>query len=147
MFPLMIAVFVAYGFTVLTMKRSILTEKVSRRGFHLSREYSVDPLEIIFVRDVMRTNVIALSPETTVSELSRLTHKHERISQRLFPVLYPDRKLAGVVTLKQILEWIREGQDGTIGNWIHRTPLTALPDEPLRSVANRMAEYGLTRMP
>ena len=31
-----------------------------RRGYHLSREYAVDPLEILFVREVMRTNVVAL---------------------------------------------------------------------------------------
>ena len=36
--------------------RSILTEKISRRGFHVSREYAIDPLEILFVREVMRTN-------------------------------------------------------------------------------------------
>ena len=147
MFPLMVAVFVSYGFTVLTMKRSILTEKVSRRGFHLSREYSVDPLEAIFVRDVMRTNVIALSPETTVSELSRFVHKHEKISQRLFPVLTSDRKLTGVVTHKQLLEWIRDGREGAIDRWIQKQACTASPLEPLRSVANRMAERGLTRMP
>src|SRR6185436_16248788 len=58
--PLFIAVIVSYAFTVLVMKRSILTEKISRRGYHLSREYSIDPLEILFVREVMRTNVIAL---------------------------------------------------------------------------------------
>ena len=48
---------------MLTLRRSILTEKVSRRGFHLSREYAVDPLEILFVREVMRTNVVALPAE------------------------------------------------------------------------------------
>ena len=37
-------------FTVLVLKRSILTEKVARRGYHLSREYAVDPLEILFAR-------------------------------------------------------------------------------------------------
>ena len=41
--PLLIASMIAYAFTVLVMKRSILTEKVARRGYHLSREYSVDP--------------------------------------------------------------------------------------------------------
>jgi len=147
MFPLMVAVFVAYGFTVLTMKRSILTEKVSRRGFHLSREYSVDPLEAIFVRDVMRTNVIALSAQTTVAELSRFIHKHEKISQRLFPVLTSDRRLTGIVTHKQVLDWIRDGRQGPIGLWIQEATLTASPMETLRSVANRMAEHGLTRMP
>src|SRR5499426_436573 len=55
--PLMLAVTVAHGFTVLTLRRSILTEKVARRGFHLSREYAVDPLEIIFAREVARRSV------------------------------------------------------------------------------------------
>ncbi len=31
----------------------ILTEKLSRRGYHLTREYGVDPLEIVMVRDMM----------------------------------------------------------------------------------------------
>jgi H+/Cl- antiporter ClcA len=52
--PLFIAVITAYAFSVLAMKRSILTEKISRRGFHLSREYAIDPLEILFVREVMQ---------------------------------------------------------------------------------------------
>jgi hypothetical protein len=54
MLPLLLAVTVAHAFTVLTLRRSILTEKISRRGYHLSREYSVDPLEIIFAREVAR---------------------------------------------------------------------------------------------
>jgi chloride channel protein, CIC family len=58
--PLLVGSVIAHGFTVLTLKRSILTEKVSRRGYHLSREYAVDPLEILFVREVMRTKVPAI---------------------------------------------------------------------------------------
>ena len=54
--PLLVACAVAHGFTVLALKRSILTEKVSRRGYHLSREYSVDPLELLFVDEVMSEN-------------------------------------------------------------------------------------------
>ena len=54
--PLLVACVIAHGFTVLALKRSILTEKVARRGYHLSREYAVDPLEILFVREVAQTN-------------------------------------------------------------------------------------------
>ncbi len=54
LFPLLIACFLSYGLVVLTLKRSILTEKISRRGRHLSREYALDPLEILFVGEVMR---------------------------------------------------------------------------------------------
>ncbi len=58
--PLTVAAFLAHAFTTLTLKRSILTEKVARRGYHLSREYTVDPLEILSAREVMRTNIVAL---------------------------------------------------------------------------------------
>jgi CIC family chloride channel protein len=52
--PVLVAASCAHLFTVLTMRRSILTEKVARRGFHVTREYAVDPLEVLFVRDVVR---------------------------------------------------------------------------------------------
>ena len=52
--PLLLAVTFSYGFTVLLLKRSILTEKISRRGYHLSCEYAVDPLEIVFAKEVMQ---------------------------------------------------------------------------------------------
>jgi hypothetical protein len=54
MLPLLVAVTLAHGFTVLVLRRSILTEKIARRGYHLTREYSIDPLEIVFVREVMQ---------------------------------------------------------------------------------------------
>ena len=56
MLPLLVASVIAHGFTVLTLRRSILTEKVARRGYHLSREYAVDPLEVQLVREVMRAS-------------------------------------------------------------------------------------------
>jgi hypothetical protein len=51
--PLTIACISAYLITSLLMPRSILTEKLSRRGYHLSREYGVDPLELVIVRELM----------------------------------------------------------------------------------------------
>ncbi len=74
--PLLIAVVIAHGFTVLVMRRSILTEKVSRRGYHLTREYATDPLEIIFVREVMRTNVVALSDKMSLQDLVKLLNRN-----------------------------------------------------------------------
>ncbi len=44
----------ATAFTVVFVPRSILTEKLARRGMHVSRDYSVHPLELIRIRDVMR---------------------------------------------------------------------------------------------
>jgi CBS domain-containing protein len=102
--PLLVACFRAHAFTVLTLKRSILTEKISRRGYHLSREYGLDPLEILFVREVMRTNIVALSGDGTIQEAQELVHHDRRLrGQYLFPVVDFDRELLGVVTRKQLL--------------------------------------------
>lgn len=60
--PLLAATMTAHLFTVLVLRRSILTEKVSRRGYHLSREYTVDPLETTRVEDVMRVPEEAPGP-------------------------------------------------------------------------------------
>jgi CIC family chloride channel protein len=51
--PLMLACIAAHAVTSLIMPRSILTEKLSRRGYHLTREYGVDPLEMVSVMEVM----------------------------------------------------------------------------------------------
>jgi H+/Cl- antiporter ClcA/CBS domain-containing protein len=55
---LVVASVSAYALSTLVLKRSVLTEKVARRGIHLTREYSTDPLEVFFAREVM-TSVAA----------------------------------------------------------------------------------------
>jgi CIC family chloride channel protein len=60
--PLVLACTSSYLVTSLLMPRSILTEKLSRRGHHLSREYGVDPLETISVAEVMTPLVDLAAP-------------------------------------------------------------------------------------
>ena len=112
--PLLVACFLAHMFTVLTLKRSILTEKISRRGYHLSREYSLDPLEILFVREVMRTNVVVLPCEATLEEVHRLIHSETSPkNQHLFPVLNSGSRLIGVVTRNQLAGLYQRMPDGS----------------------------------
>jgi CBS domain-containing protein len=142
--PLFVAVVVAYAFTVLTMKRSILTEKISRRGFHLSREYAIDPLEILFVREVMRTNIVAIPKQVSIEDLSRKVEAAHG-TQHLYPIVGSNGDLAGVITRKDI-QRIQE-RSMTVGEAMQTKIVTTFPDEPLRLVVYRMAETGLTRMP
>ena len=66
--PLMIGASTAYALSVLMLKRSVLTEKIARRGFHLSREYDVDPLEILFVGEVMEREVLTFESDLRADE-------------------------------------------------------------------------------
>jgi H+/Cl- antiporter ClcA/CBS domain-containing protein len=149
--PLLVGSVVAHGFTVLTLKRSILTEKVGRRGFHLSREYAVDPLEILFVREVMRTSVVVLSAKSILEEMQRSFRSDHRQSQRLLPVVNEQAQLVGVLTRRDIRERIeREGNSvlqRALGELVRGETIETYPDQPLRVVVYRMAELGVTRMP
>src|SRR5262249_23334641 len=131
-------------FTVLTMKRSILTEKISRRGFHLSREYAIDPLEILFVREVMRTNIVALPKNFSRNDIVGNVHASHG-GQHLYPIVSESGELEGVITRKD-LHRVHEGNLG-MREAVKTQIVTAYPDEPLRLVVYRMAETGLTRMP
>jgi hypothetical protein len=113
--PLLVACFAAHGFTVLTLRRSILTEKVARRGFHLSREYSVDPLELLRVRDVMQRDLgdairgdgalpgVSTHPEET---LRTAVHRmaENRVTQMTVTNRHDEETVIGLVTLEDLLQ-------------------------------------------
>jgi CBS domain-containing protein len=149
--PLLIGSVVAHSFTVLTLKRSILTEKVARRGYHLSREYSVDPLEILFAREVMRTNVVALSSSSTIAQMQEILRTGTKRSQRLLPVVDRQGCLVGVVTRADIGEYLETQGEAIlpayVGDLVRKTTVEAYSDEPLRIVVYRMAEKNVTRLP
>jgi CBS domain-containing protein len=150
--PLLIASVLAHAFTVLVLRRSILTEKVARRCYHLSREYAVDPLEILLVREVMRTNIVALPVDASVHEVGQQLYgtRHGR-DQRLYPLVDSHGQLVGVVTRTEVQEALQtpagQSQGRTLADVGRTQPVVAYPDESLRVIVYRMAETGLTRMP
>jgi H+/Cl- antiporter ClcA/CBS domain-containing protein len=149
--PLLVGSVIAHAFTVLTLKRSILTEKVARRGYHLSREYFVDPLEILFVWEVMRTNIVVLPAAGALREFQHSLRAHRGQSQRLLPVVNAEGRFVGVLTRSDILQRIeQEGEAAlhrTLDELVRHETVEASPNEPLRMVVYRMAERGITRMP
>jgi len=175
--PLLVAVTVAHGFTVLVLRRSILTEKIARRGYHLSREYAIDPLEILFVREVMRTSIAALPADAPYEILRRMlrgdgreddnrtlrpprTQRRQSTraaegakaehTQRLYPVVGESQELVGVVTRRDLQDVAEEAPAdlaAPLAAIIQTKPIIAYPDESLRMIVYRMAETGLTRFP
>jgi len=149
--PLLVGSVIAHAFTVLTLKRSILTEKVARRGYHLSREYAVDPLEILFVREVMRTNIVVLPAASALREFQHSLRGDGNQRQRLLPVVDTEGKFVGVLTRGDIHKHIeQEGEAAlrlSLGELVRHETVEASPNEPLRVVVYRMADKGITRMP
>jgi CIC family chloride channel protein len=121
---------------------------------HLSREYAVDPLEVLFAREAMRTEVVALSADLPLSDLTeplRLHGDRAGLRQGLYPVVDAEGRLAGVVT-RNVLYALpvaigRNGHGGVLADIVKPNPIVAYPDEPLRVLVERMAETELTRFP
>ena len=153
--PLLIGASTAYAMSVLLLKRSVLTEKIARRGYHLTREYDVDPLEVLFVREAMTAAVTSFplgEPidavlATFVAGRQQLRDRQHR--QRLYPVVDGLGVMHGVLTRRDVLDQaLREAPSvGSVDELMVREPVVAYPDETLRTVAYRMAVSSTTRLP
>jgi chloride channel protein, CIC family len=144
---LLVAATVAHLLSVLLLKRSILTEKVARRGFHVMREYAVDPLEATYVREVMDTDVYTLEPTRELGELYQALEEGSRERrQRLYPVLDDAGALLGVLPWSMVLD-ARDRPQRRVSDAMIAPIAIAHPDEILRSVADRMAELELSVIP
>jgi CIC family chloride channel protein len=144
---LLVAATVSHLVSVLVLKRSILTEKVARRGFHVMREYAVDPLEATFVREVMDTDIYTVDADRNLLDLyGALPEGSPERRQRLYPVLDGDAGLVGVLPWSAVLT-AKDHAASLVGDAMISSLVVAHPDEILRSVADRMAATGLGVLP
>ena len=147
--PVLAACVFAYGVTVLLLKRSILTEKIARRGHHISREYRVDPFDLLRVRDVMTSPVQTLPQDWTVAQAI----EHFTTAQPVhtsYPVLDADGQVVGEVTRADTLAWALDGglHAQTLGAALQGRELVyGYPEELASQIADRMALSGAGRVP
>jgi CIC family chloride channel protein len=149
--PLIIGATSAFAVSVLLLKRSVLTEKIARRGYHLTREYDVDPLEILFVGEVMEESVVEFEDDVSVEEalaVVGLDAGDERAwRQRLYPVVDDEGRLRGVVSRGALLSAGAAGSTAILADLMETEPVTTHADQPLRHVAELMAVEEVYRMP
>jgi CBS domain-containing protein len=147
--PVLTGAIVAHAFTVLLQRRSILTERISRRGHHLSREYGVDPLETVRVADTMRTRTVVLpaglSEEDARAWLEHGRDKNAQRGQRLYPVVDAEGRLAAVMTRGGLAALANAG--GMPQAVPQPAPVVAYSDETLRVAAERMATQNAFVLP
>src|SRR6185437_13477182 len=102
----------AYATTVLLLRRSILTEKLARRGQHVTREYMIDPFEITRVSEVMVRQVDTLPAEMSVEEAARFftTEAPDGAPRhKSYPVVDRAGTVLGMVSRGDALRWITAG--------------------------------------
>jgi H+/Cl- antiporter ClcA len=146
--PTILSCAIAYGFTVIVMPRSILTEKIARRGRHVFREYGVDPLERHFVDEVMTRAVVTISGSQRASDVLG-SHFGPGQPHRAYPVMQDhrlfamvDRSILNALSPEALEQPLAESLAGRSAD-----PFFALPSDTCRAVALRLAALGLERLP
>ncbi len=146
--PLIAACVTAHVVTVLLMRRSILTEKVARRGHHLSREYHVDPFALTRIAEVMTTKVQTLPDDMTLHAAARFL-ADPATRHPSFPVVDAEGRVLGIVDPPTVLAWRRAGKhrQATMRTLIGaRRPPVAYPDEYLDAVIERMTQANVAHI-
>jgi CBS domain-containing protein len=138
----------AYAISVLLMRRSILTEKIARRGRHILQEYTVDPLDLMQADQIMTHDPDTLPGAMTIGEASAFFASDAR--HRSYPVVDGEHRLLGLVSRTDALRWQVDGRS-------EQTPLgdsisdaaqpVAYPDTPSGAVADMIVESGIGRIP
>ncbi|HEX8181141.1 MAG TPA: chloride channel protein [Pyrinomonadaceae bacterium] len=141
----------AYALTVLLLRRSILTEKVARRGYHITREYSIDPLAVLRVGEVMDTSVPTVPATMKVTELSdRIAHHDPLLTKRQgIPIVDEEGQLAGIITRGDVLQALEQGTKGgtTVLAAGSRDLVVTYPDESLHEAVTKMLRNDIGRLP
>ncbi|MBZ9807579.1 chloride channel protein [Mesorhizobium sp. BR1-1-9] len=147
--PLIAACAAAHAVTVLLMKRSILTEKIARRGHHLVREYRVDPFALTRVHEVMTTEVQSVPATMTLHGAAAfLTAPETRHPS--FPVIDGNRQVLGLIDPPAILRWRRAGKHRTttLGDLLAGSKVTlAYPDEYLEGLSDKLLMANVSHLP
>ncbi|WP_342107064.1 chloride channel protein [Methylobacterium sp. SI9] len=148
--PLLAATMTAYAVTVLLLKRSILTEKIARRGQHITREYGIDPYEFTRVEAVMTRTVDTLSAELPLTEaLSAI----EAGAHHAYPVVDAVDRPVGMVSRSDALRWTAEDQvsdpmEDTLGERVSDADIALVhPGDVVSHALDVMLSAGQGRLP
>jgi H+/Cl- antiporter ClcA len=148
--PLFVASVAAFAVTVLVMRRSILTERIARRGHHITREYSIDPFLQRRVEMIMTRSVHTLPASMRVHDaIEFFTSVEGQHRHKSYPVVADDDKFMGMVSRADILRWMRIGErpEAQLGDMISETAVVGHADELVGELADRMADADIGRAP
>ena len=138
----------AYAISVLVMRRSILTEKIARRGRHILQEYTVDPHEFLQAEQVMTPDPAVLSGEMSIRDT--VAYFGDGATRRTYPVGDDRGRLLGMVSRSDALRWTVEGDLPEISlaeALSDASQPVAYLHTSIGDVADLMVESGVGRIP
>jgi chloride channel protein, CIC family len=147
----LVACVASFAVTVLIMRRSILTERLARRGRHLTYEYTVDPFEVMRVSEIMTQPVDTLPARMSTEDALAFFDTENGVKRhKSYPVVDDAGHVVSMVSRADVLRWSREGW--TKGQTLEERPdvgeiFVGYMDELVGHLADRMASADVGRVP
>jgi CIC family chloride channel protein len=134
--PLMFSCVVADAVSSLLSKETIYTAKLARLGISYVHDLSANILETVRVKDAMDTNYTSVTEDT---KLRKVVDLQLYKGKKGFPVVSPDGKLKGVITLTDVRKAFEKGlQDSMVKDAMTKKVVTVYPDETLQVAMEKM---------
>ena len=144
---LLVACFAGALVTALLLRRSMLTEKLARRGHHLTREYVTDPLETTRVAQVMDPSPALLPATTTLGQLrARLAAADPALGgHQGWAVVDAAGSLVGVIT-RGDLHRFAANDEAPLGDVCSHPALVTHPDATTHEAVAHMLHADVGRL-
>ncbi len=154
--PIFLVGVVADGIASMYLGHSIMTEKLVRRGVHISQEYEIDVLKRFSVEEVMDPVPATVRPGMTVRALvdkiideeHRLQEGREDHEHLSFPIVDSEKGLAGIITNGDLMHALaREDIDKTVLEAGVTDLVVGYPDELLHHAVVKMSVHKVGQLP
>jgi H+/Cl- antiporter ClcA len=149
--PLMLVGVIATAVARLLSRRSIMTEKLARRGLHVEQEYETDVFQHLPVEEVMDRDPVVIPQDMKLAALAEKMARDDPDVTRHQGVLIADEtgRLAGILTRGDVVRVMRRGDvnHATVLEAANPAVVVAYPDEPLHEAITRMVENEVGRLP
>jgi H+/Cl- antiporter ClcA len=149
--PLMLACVIADGVAILLMRdKSIMTEKLARRGLRVHQDYEADVLQQVIVAEAMTRDVPTLLADMPVADLADRIARHDPVvtQHQGLPILDAAGRLVGLITRGDVLRALHDGDgEKTVLEAGNDALIVAYPDETMDAAINRMLQYNIGRLP
>ena len=144
--PLLGGCAAAYLVSALTMRNTIMTEKIARRGVRVPTEYAADYLEQVLVRDACSRDVVSLRTSDALGDIRReINSGRAQYQHQGFPVIDDSGRVRGVITRRSLLD-PAEPNMRRIGEMLVRAPVLVHEHHSLREAADHMVAENIGRL-
>jgi CIC family chloride channel protein len=142
--PLMLATVLAEIVTRMTLRESIMTEKLARRRVTVPGDYRPDVMAMTRVSEIMTTDVATVAASDTLEKARErflAGHHHAR------PIVEDDGRCVGMVTESDLLADGNGDSAGTVGQLFGGDVVSVAPDDSVLDALQRMLDETVDHVP